>query len=42
MARTYRILSVLLSYPTEALRDSAGELREILDAEGLLSASTMT
>ncbi len=37
MARTFRVLSVLLSYPTEALKASAGELREILDAEALLS-----
>lgn len=38
MARTFRVLSVLLSYPTEETKASAGELKRILDAEALLSA----
>ncbi len=39
MASTFKVLSVLLSYPTEELKASAGELKETLDAEALLSAS---
>lgn len=39
MADTFKVLSVLLSYPTEDLKSSTGALRDILDAEALLSAS---
>jgi nitrate reductase molybdenum cofactor assembly chaperone NarJ/NarW len=36
MARTFKALSALLSYPTAELQQAAGELRAALDGEGLL------
>jgi nitrate reductase delta subunit len=39
MARTYRALSALLSYPTEALQAATGEVAAVLEAEGLVCAS---
>ena len=39
MANTFKVLSILLSYPTEDVKASAGALKETLDAEALLSAS---
>ncbi len=36
MARTYKILSVLLSYPTEALQEAAPEFAAVLEGEALL------
>ncbi|HVY18380.1 MAG TPA: nitrate reductase molybdenum cofactor assembly chaperone [Rhodopila sp.] len=38
MARTYRALAALLSYPTQELQVAAGEIAETLTAEALLSA----
>ncbi len=38
MARTYRALAALLSYPTAALQAASGEIDAVLGAEGLLSA----
>jgi len=38
MARTYRALAALLSYPTVALQAASGEIDAVLGAEGLLSA----
>jgi nitrate reductase delta subunit len=38
MARTYRALAALLSYPTEDLCSAAGEIAAALDAEALLPA----
>jgi nitrate reductase delta subunit len=37
MARTYRALAALLSYPTEELQAAAGEIAAALDAEALLA-----
>jgi nitrate reductase delta subunit len=37
MAKTFKILSVLLSYPTRDLQKAAGALRRVLDNEALLS-----
>lgn len=39
MASTFKVLSILLTYPTEAMKASAEALRATLDAEALLSAS---
>jgi len=36
MARTYKVLSVLLSYPTDALQKAAPEFSAVLESEGLL------
>jgi len=36
MAKTFRVLSALLSYPTLELQQAGDELRAVLDAEGLL------
>jgi nitrate reductase molybdenum cofactor assembly chaperone NarJ/NarW len=38
MALTYRALAALLSYPTEDLRASAGELADVLVIEGMVKA----
>ncbi len=37
MARTFKVLSCLLSYPTAELQQAAGELAAALDAEGLVT-----
>ena len=39
MARTYRALGALLSYPTEALQAAAGEIAAALAEEGLIPAA---
>jgi nitrate reductase delta subunit len=36
MAKTYKVLSALLSYPTQELKAAANELRAVLKGEGLL------
>jgi nitrate reductase molybdenum cofactor assembly chaperone NarJ/NarW len=36
MAKTFKVLSALLSYPTAELQQAAGELAAVLDAENLL------
>ena len=36
MTRTFKVLSLLLSYPTEEMRTAASELKAALDEEGLL------
>ena len=36
MAKTYKVLSALLSYPTQELKGAACELRAVLKGEGLL------
>jgi nitrate reductase molybdenum cofactor assembly chaperone NarJ/NarW len=36
MARTYRALAALISYPTEALQAASGEIAAVLDDEGLV------
>ncbi|MBS0643511.1 MAG: nitrate reductase molybdenum cofactor assembly chaperone [Proteobacteria bacterium] len=38
MARTYRALAALLSYPTENLQAATGEIASVLAAEGLVPA----
>ena len=38
--RTFKVLSALLSYPTEALIEAAPELRAVLDAESLVPAAS--
>jgi nitrate reductase delta subunit len=40
MAKTFKILSALLSYPTRELRDAADNLRDTLRDEALLPQST--
>ncbi|MDR3537096.1 MAG: nitrate reductase molybdenum cofactor assembly chaperone [Acetobacteraceae bacterium] len=42
MARTYRALAALLSYPTEALQAATGEIAEALTEEAIVSAPQMT
>jgi nitrate reductase molybdenum cofactor assembly chaperone NarJ/NarW len=42
MARTYRALAALLSYPTEALQAATQELAEILQQENIVSATRRT
>jgi nitrate reductase delta subunit len=37
MAKTFKVLSALLSYPTAELQQAAGELARVLDAERLVS-----
>ena len=39
MARTYRALAALISYPTEALQSATGEIAATLAEEGLVPAS---
>jgi nitrate reductase delta subunit len=39
MARTYKALAALISYPTEALQAATDEIAEVLAAEGLVSLS---
>jgi nitrate reductase delta subunit len=38
MIRTFKVLSLLLSYPTEALQEAAPDMREVVAAEGLVPA----
>lgn len=38
MARTFKVLSLLLTYPTGEMQAAAGELRQVLAAEGLVPA----
>jgi nitrate reductase delta subunit len=38
MARTYRALAALLSYPTEALQAATGEIAEVLADEAIIGA----
>ncbi len=38
--RTFKVLSALLSYPTEALIEAAPELLAVLDSEGLIPAAS--
>ncbi len=38
MARTYRALAALLSYPTEALQAATGEIAEALAEEAIVAA----
>jgi nitrate reductase delta subunit len=42
MARTYRALGALLSYPTEALQAAAAEIADVLDTECLLPPAHRT
>ena len=37
MAKTYKALSALLSYPSEELQEAAGEIGAVIEAEALLS-----
>jgi len=39
MARSYRALAALISYPTEALQAAAGEIARVLAEEGLVPAA---
>jgi nitrate reductase molybdenum cofactor assembly chaperone NarJ/NarW len=39
MARTYRALAALISYPTEALQAASGEIAAVLDGEDLIPRS---
>ena len=39
MARSYRALAALISYPTEALQAATGEIATVLTEEGLVPAS---
>ena len=41
MAMTFKVFSVLLSYPTVELQSAAGELRDALLGEAMLSASAI-
>ena len=36
MIRTFKVLSLLLSYPTEAIQEAAPECRGVIEAEGLV------
>ncbi len=42
MAKTFKVVSALLAYPTAELQDAAAELRHVLDGEGLLRSSART
>ncbi|PWC28781.1 nitrate reductase molybdenum cofactor assembly chaperone [Teichococcus aestuarii] len=42
MARTYRALAALLSYPTEAMRAAVPEIAAALEAEAMLSEASRT
>lgn len=42
MARTYRALAALISYPTEALQAAIGEIAETLAEEGLVPVAART
>jgi nitrate reductase molybdenum cofactor assembly chaperone NarJ/NarW len=41
MAKTFKVLSALLSYPTEDLQAVAGELRAIVQQEGLIAGAPL-
>ncbi|MBU2533249.1 MAG: nitrate reductase molybdenum cofactor assembly chaperone [Alphaproteobacteria bacterium] len=40
-ARTFKVLSALLSYPSEELKSATEELREVLRAEGLITGGQL-
>jgi nitrate reductase delta subunit len=42
MARTYRALAALLSYPTEALQAATGEIAAVLEQEALIPQAGRT
>jgi len=42
MIRTFKVLSLLLSYPTEALQEAAPEFRAAVESEGLVPAKRRT
>ncbi|MFZ5609092.1 MAG: nitrate reductase molybdenum cofactor assembly chaperone [Pseudomonadota bacterium] len=42
MAKTFKVLSALLSYPTLALREAAEALLPVLEGEGLLAPARVT
>lgn len=42
MARTYRALAALLSYPTEELQAASAEIAAVLNVEGLVSTESLT
>jgi nitrate reductase delta subunit len=42
MAKTFKVLSALLSYPTVELQQAGGELAAALDAEGLVTGHVRT
>jgi nitrate reductase delta subunit len=42
MAKTFKVLSALLSYPTAELQQAAGELAAALDADGLITGHART
>ncbi len=37
MARTFKVLSALLAYPTEELQEASPEIRAVVADEGLLA-----
>jgi nitrate reductase delta subunit len=41
MAQSFKALSALLSYPTTELREAAGEIRAVVQAEAILSPATI-
>ncbi len=41
MAKTYKALSALLSYPSRELQEAAGEIAEVLEGEALLSPEAL-
>jgi len=41
MARTYRALAALLSYPTEPLQEAIGEIAGVLASEGIVSPARL-
>ena len=42
MAKTFKILAALLSYPTQDIADAAGEFAGVLEAEALLPRRDQT
>lgn len=42
MARTYRALAALLSYPTEAMQSATGEIAAAIAEEGIVDAAGLT
>jgi nitrate reductase delta subunit len=41
MAKTFKVLSMLLSYPTEELQQASGDMCAVLRTEALLSSATL-
>ena len=41
MARTYRALAALLSYPTEAMQAAVGEIADVLSGEGIVASDRL-